>query len=236
MTEMIFEAPGPGTWHLMDLHFPRPLTRYNEQLPHGWTTDRARQGLANYGILTDFEVETVNRFAYLSRQPVDGTPHTDSEPVSLDDLPNEPESDFERRVQNAKETFESRRWRADLERWDNEWKPTIRENNRSLQDVSPADLDDEELIDHLEACRDALIEHSSIVFRIAPCGLIPQSDFMALVREHTDVAPADVIPLFAGSSPVPRGRLTNSRPSCRRLRRRMMPESWFFRRNRPTPS
>lgn len=205
MTELTFEAPGPGTWQLMDLHFPRPLTRYYGELPHGWTTERARRGLTKYGILTDFEIETVNRFAYLSRQPVDGTPDPDSEPVSLDDLPDEPETEFQRRVQNAKETFEIKRWRADLDRWDNEWKPTIRETNRSLQDVVPAELDDEELIEHLESSRDALIEHSSIVFRIVPCGLIPQSDFMAFVRAHTDLPPADVIPLFAGASPDSQG-------------------------------
>lgn len=205
MAELTFEPPGPGTWQLDDLHHPRPLTRYNQDLPHGWNSDPARRALAKYGILTNFSVRIVNGFAYAAKQPVDGIPDPDGDPVTLADLPTDPENEFQRRVQNARETFETKRWRTDLTRWDNEWKPRIRQNNRRLQNVSPAELDDEELVEHLEACREAVIEHSRLIFRIAPCGMIPQSDFLAFVREHTDLSPAEVVPLFVGASPDSRG-------------------------------
>lgn len=201
MTDLTFEPPGPGTWNLNDLHFPRPLTRYNQDLPFGLESEGASQGLAKYGALFDMEVAVVNRFQYSSRRLVDGTPDSQNMPATIDEIPPEPENEFQRRVLNAKETFDTKRWRRDLERWDTKWKPALEETNRSLGDVTPADLDDEDLIQHLDTCREAVLEHGSIIFRILPCAWIPQNDFLAFVREHTELPPAEVTPLFAGATP-----------------------------------
>lgn len=205
MSDLTFDPPGPGTWRLNDLHYPRPVTRYKRDLPSSLTTEGAKRGQSKYGFLADIEVEFVNGFQYLSNQPVDGMPASESLPVTVEEIPSTPKTEFQRRVQNAQETFETRRWRKDLDRWDEEWKPDIQETNRKLQTVSPADLDDEDLLDHLEACREAVIEHGGLIFRILPCAWVPQGDFLAFLREHTDKSPAEVVPLFAGASPDSQG-------------------------------
>ena len=62
-----YEAPGPGSWALDPVHFPRPVTRYwAETHPAPFvrgTSDFARF----YGMLIDgLQAEYVNGFAYNS--------------------------------------------------------------------------------------------------------------------------------------------------------------------------
>src|ERR1051325_3761336 len=69
-SELHFEAPGPGPWEQDPVHFPRPLTRYFQEVhPPAFkkgTNDFARF----YGLLIDgLQIGYVNGFGYNQVMP-----------------------------------------------------------------------------------------------------------------------------------------------------------------------
>src|SRR4029453_13458086 len=70
-TQLRFEPPGPGSWEIDAVHFPRPATRY-------WTElhpEAFKRGFAEftqyYGMLIDhLDYGYVNGFAYKAVVPV----------------------------------------------------------------------------------------------------------------------------------------------------------------------
>ncbi len=70
-TELRFEPPGPGTWELDAVHFPRPVTRYWAEIHSVPFTRGFREFTRYYGILLDtLGYEYVNGFAYKTALPV----------------------------------------------------------------------------------------------------------------------------------------------------------------------
>lgn len=193
MSDLTFEPPGPGIWELNDEHFPRPMTRYGRELYDTPLEEAFNAGL--YGVPLTTKVAFVNGFQYTSRLPIEGA----IKPTET--TRSETDSEFSHRVTQAEETFETRRWRAELDRWDDEWKPRIRTTNEALREVEPAKLDDAELVQHLDDGREAWIEHVGLTFRIFFAYLIPLGDFLAFAREHTGRSPAELVRLMDGASP-----------------------------------
>ena len=66
-----FEPPGPGSWELDPVHFPRPATRYMAET-HPEPFRRGVQDFARfYGMLIDgLEYRYVNGFPYKTMHPV----------------------------------------------------------------------------------------------------------------------------------------------------------------------
>lgn len=195
MSDLTFEPPGPGVWELNDEHFPRPLTRYGQELYDTSFVEAFEAGSALYGIPLTTKVAIVNGFHYASRPPVEGAINPNETARS------EAESEFSHCVTQAEETFETRRWRAELDQWDDEWKPQIQAANEALREVEPAELDDSELVEHLNDGREAWIEHVDLTFRIFFAYLIPLGDLLAFARQHTDRSPAEIVRLMDGASP-----------------------------------
>ena len=104
-SELRFEAPGPGSWALDAVNFPRPVTRYWEETQPA-AVRRGSQELARYyGILSDgLRMEYVNGFAYQTRVAV-------------------PENMLPQRFQRAEEVFQKKLWREQLRDWDETFKP-----------------------------------------------------------------------------------------------------------------
>ena len=126
-TELRFESPGPGTWTLDAVHFPRPVTRYwAETHPAAFgrgTNDFARY----YGILIDgMQMTYVNGFAYNQPRPV-------------------PEEEIPQRFRRAEEVYEGKLWREQLRDWDENIKPASIAAHRALQAVDPEALSADEL-------------------------------------------------------------------------------------------
>lgn len=83
------------------------------------------ESMAHYGLLLDApDIEPVNGFIYASFKPVVGPAEADSPPPKpLFWLLKRFHPTLRRRLKRVEETFETKRWRADLERWDSEWMP-----------------------------------------------------------------------------------------------------------------
>jgi rifampicin phosphotransferase len=185
--DLPFEPPGPGTWQLDTVHFPRPATRYwAETQPEPF-----RRGVAEftryYGMLLGgMRMSYVNGFAYSSVTP-----------VSDDEVPE--------RLQRAEEVFERKLWREQLREWDEVAKPAAIGTHRDLQSVDPEALSDPELSAYLTRCHD---HHAQMIYqhmRFTGAAMIPVGDLLAHLADWTSVPPSDVLGMMRGAAPVSAG-------------------------------
>src|ERR1017187_6409866 len=186
-TELRFEPPGPESWALDPVHFPRPVTRYwAETHPEAFkrgTNDFARY----YGMLIDgLEMAYVNGFAYNTVRPA-------------------AEAEIPQRFQRAEEVFEGKLWREQLRDWDETRKPSSIAVHRELQAVDPDALSDEELVTYLTRCRDHHAVMISQHMRFTAAAMVPTGDFLAHVGDWTELPPAELLGLMRGSAPVSAG-------------------------------
>src|SRR5215207_1225984 len=186
-TELRFDPPGPGSWGLDAVHFPRPVTRYwAETHP-----DPFSRGFAEfprfYGMLIDRMVYGyVNGFAYSSMRPA-------------------PEDEIPDRFQRAGEVFEKKLWREQLRDWDETFKPSSIKAHRELQSVEPAELSDDDLVAYLTRCRD---HHAEMMFqhmRFTGAAMLPTGDLLAHVGDWTGLSPAHLLGMMQGAAPVSAG-------------------------------
>lgn len=206
MAELTFEPPGPGTWRLDSSHYPRPASRYKQELLNEAMDAGSTAGASRYGVIVDRRTEIVNGFPYATQKPVEGA----TDPRSMAELDQE-EPEYHRRVEAAAKAFETKRWQSELERWDSEWKPDIRATRQSLQVVSPEDLDDEALINHIENCREAFVDPGILNFRILFAYIVPLGDFLAFAQGQTNRSAAELVGLMDGASPDSTGALDELR-------------------------
>lgn len=204
MTQLTFEPPGPGTWFLNEVHCPRPLSRYFQGFYLECYIEGANDGYGSYGLPFNWDSAIVNGWWYAAKHPVDGY-EAYVEARTNGDTTVSPTGEFNARVEGARETFQHRRWRADLERWDSEWKPDLRATNQSLRNVNPGGLADEGLVEHLQDCREAALEAAYFHHRMSACASFPYCDFLAFVREHTDCSATAAVSLMDGASPASAG-------------------------------
>ncbi|HEY0144144.1 MAG TPA: PEP-utilizing enzyme [Thermoanaerobaculia bacterium] len=202
-----FTPPGPGVWERESTHLTRPISRLCAEIFPAAATEGFRQGMARYGLLLDYlEFAVVNRFMYVCARPVGAPKGAKGLPPKLIfKLMMKLHPELRRRVRTVAETFATKRWREDVTRWDNEWKPAIRRENSELQRVDLAALDEERLIAHLDRCFDATRRAVTRHHSLNATAMLPLGDFLGSVREWTGLGPAEVLPLFRGSSRVSRG-------------------------------
>ena len=185
--DLRFDPPGPGTWLLDNVHWPRPATRYYTELHPENFQRGVREFLAHYGLLLDsLEFAYVNGFAYRTAHPV-------------------PEERLPERFRRAEEAFEQKAWRDQLREWDERFKPESIRTHRSLQSIDPASLSDEELAEHLARCRD---RHGEMIYqhmRFTGAAMLPIGDFLGQAGEWTGLPHADLLGLLRGTAPVSAG-------------------------------
>jgi pyruvate,water dikinase len=186
-SELRFEPPGPGTWELDAVHFPRPVTRYwIETQPEAFERG-FRETTRFYGALLEaMEFAYVNGFAYRSVRLVEE-----------DQLPE--------RFQRAAEVLEGKLWREQVREWDQTFKPASIKTHRELQSVDLDDLSEAELLAHLSRCRD---HHAEMIYqhrRFTGVATIPTGDLLAHVGDWTGLPQADLLAMLRGAAPVSAG-------------------------------
>ena len=186
-TEVRFEPPGPGSWDLDAVHFPRPVTRYWAEM-HPAPFKRGFQEFTRYyGMLFDaIEYAYVDGFAYKTMRPV-------------------PEEQVPERLQRAEEVFERKLWRDQLRDWDETVKPASLRTHRELQAVDPEALSGAELAAHLTRCGD---HHAEMIYqhmRFTGAAMLPVGDFLAHAVEWTGLPPSELLGLMRGAAPVSAG-------------------------------
>ncbi len=181
------EAPGPGSWDIDAVHFPRPVTRYWTEMHPEPFMRGFRELTRFYGMLIDtIQYAYIEGFVYKTILPA-------------------PPSEIPERFQRAEEVFAGKLWREQLREWDEVFKPNSILKHRELQAVDPDALSDGELVEYLERCRD---HHSEMVFqhmRFTAAPSVPTGDFLAHVGDWTDVPAHELLGLLRGAAPVSAG-------------------------------
>lgn len=202
-----FTPPGPGVWELEATHMARPVSRALEAVFPAAATAGFRAGMARYGMLLEMlEFAVINRFVYICPRGV-GAPKGAKGPppkfIFKVLLKLHPE--MRKRIRTIAETWATKRWREDVALWDERLKPAIVKENSALQAVDLRALTDAQLIAHLDRCFDAARRGVTQHHDLNATAMLPLGDFLGHVKEWTGLTPADVLPLFRGSSRVSRG-------------------------------
>lgn len=202
-----FTAPGPGVWERESTHLTRPVSRVMAVLFPQHATEGFRWGMARYGLLLDYmEFTVINRFVYTCARPVGAPKGAKGPPPKLIfKLLTKLHPAVRERIKTIAEVWKTKRWREDVARWDNEWKPAIAKENRELQDVDVRSLTDEQLIAHLQSCFDVVIRSVYRHHSLNATAMLPIGDFLVHVRDWAGLSPGEVLPLFRGSSKVSQG-------------------------------
>jgi len=186
-TALHFEPPGPGSWGLDPVHFPRPVTRYWAEMHPEPFRRGTHEFLAFYGTPIDAMVTRyVNGFAYHTMQP-----------AADEEIPQ--------RFARAEAVWADKVWREQLDEWDTSAKPTAIATHRELQSVDVGALSDDELVTYLTRCRD---HHSQMIFqhmRFTASAMIPVGDLLAHLESWTSVPRADALAMMRGAAPVSAG-------------------------------
>ena len=186
-TELRFDPPGPGSWTLDAVHFPRPATLYWQEMHPAPFVRGFSEFTRFYGMLIDtLDYRYVNGFVYSSMLPA-------------------PESEIPERCARAEEVLDKKLWRQQLEEWDTKYKPESIKAHREIQAVDPDELSNDELTAHLERCRD---HHIAMVYqhmRHTGAALLPVGDLMVHVSQWTDMSGGELLGIMRGTAPVSAG-------------------------------
>jgi phosphohistidine swiveling domain-containing protein len=207
MAPSTFTAPGPGSWQLDGVHFPRPATRlFADVFPPRFDAG-FRAGTRLYGSLLDtIEFAPVNGFMYFAPRPVGAPKNAAGPPPKIVfQLLLRLHPELRRRRASARETFANRRWRDELRMWDEERKPAAVRAHLELQAVDRRALGPKELSAHVGKC---LAHWSTMIeqhHRFDAAALLPVGDFIAQAAEWTGLPPARLCALLGGASDVSSG-------------------------------
>ncbi len=184
---LTFEPPGPGSWTIDAVHFPRPATRY-------WAEMHPEPALRGYSEFTRYYGIPIGavQFAY-----VNGFAYTTVRRVPDEEIPE--------RDRRARYVFEHKLWRDQLRDWDQTVKPASIKTHRELQSVDPAGLTDAELVAYLTRCRNHHIEMIYQHMRFTGAAMVAIGDLLAHVGDWTDVPPADLLSVMRGTAPTSAG-------------------------------
>jgi pyruvate,water dikinase len=185
----------------------RPVSRAMEAVFPQAATEGFKWGMARYGLLLEgLEFTTINRFAYTAARAV-GAPKgaKGPPPKAIFKVLSKLHPEIRRRIRDISEVWRTKRWREDVARWDNEWKPAIAKENRELQSVDLRALTDEQLAAHLERCYDAARRGAYRHHSLNATAMLPLGDFLVHVQEWTGLPPSEALPLFRGASRVSLG-------------------------------
>lgn len=181
------QAPGPGSWKLDPVHFPRPVTRY-------WAETHPEPFRAGFSDFTRFYgllIDTLDT-AYPG-----GFSYTMMRPVAPEEAPA--------RIQRAGEAIEGKLWREQVTEWDEQAKPAAIATHRELQAIAPEDLDDDELAAYLRRCHE---HHKAMItqhMRFTAAAMIPTGDFLAHVGAWTGAPSVELLALLRGTAPTSAG-------------------------------
>ena len=186
-SDLHFEPPGPGSWNLDPVHFPRPVTRYFAETHPEPFRRGVHEFMAYCGTLIDtLETQYVNGFAYNAMRPV-------------------AETEIPQRFARAELVWEQKVWREQLREWDGTAKPAAIKTHRELQSVDAEALSDDGLVDYLTRCRE---HHSQMMYqhmRFTGSAMLPVGDLLAHVGTWTEVTPAQALAMMRGAAPVSAG-------------------------------
>ena len=186
-TLLPLDPPGPGPWAQDGVHFPRPMTRYFQEVHPASFRAGTRAFARYYGMLIDgLQMAYVQGFGYNQVVPA-------------------PEAEIPERIARAEQVYAGKLWREQLREWDGQCKPAAIARHRELQRVEPDALSDADLAAYLRQCRDHHAAMQAQHMRFTAGAMLPTGDFLAQVGDWTGLPPSELLGLLRGTAEVSSG-------------------------------
>ncbi len=202
-----FVAPGPGAWEIEGAHFSRPVSRFTQQPIQEGMGDGFAVSTARFGLLLDrISPSFVNDFCYTQAEPFGAPKGAKGPPPKLIfQIITRLIPKLRARIRRSHEAFETKLWREDLKRWDEEVRPASDKRHRELQAIDPAKLSDDELVAHVKVLRDHVRDmvRQHHVFTIT-CTL-PIGDLLVHVHDWTGKPTGEILQVLRGSTKISHG-------------------------------
>lgn len=188
MTDLTWDAPGPGGWFWDGAHASKPTSRLVQDVLPKAMRDGFQRFTPDYGLpISHIEVRYVNDYAYSSVQLANLGEREIPPPVA------------------AEQALATKRWRGELQWWEDVERPALVDARRRLQSVDLASLSDDELANHLEEGAREFARGMTTHFALVGATAIPVGDFLA--HSHAWGLPHDdCLALLVGEHPLTRAR------------------------------
>ncbi len=221
-SELGFEPPGPGGWSLDTTHHGRrPITRFLQPMYRQVFEDGLAHLTARYGLpLAGMKAEFVHGCMYYRGLAVGekDTPRP-APPAPIMWLVSRLHPELRRRNRTARQAWEQRRWRDDVDTWFHDRRPVAVDGNLALQRTDLASLDDSALADHVEAAAENFVENARFSFLLHGGDLVPVGDYLAHCASW-GIEPSSAAALLEGASPASRETADLLAPVARALAER----------------
>jgi pyruvate,water dikinase len=186
-TDLQYDAPGPGSWELDALHFPRPVTPY-------WAKMHPAPFAEGFG---DFAKFLGLVFKTRATAYINGFCYGQIVPLDPEEIPA--------RIGRAEEVVAGRLWREQVREWEEETKPRNIAAHLDIQAVDPDALSDADLVEYLGRCHD---HHAAMIvqhMRYTGTAVIPPGDLLVHVGQWTGLPPSKLLGMMRGASLVSGG-------------------------------
>ena len=201
-TASTFVPPSPGSWELERVHLTRPISGFGAPIfpvamPRGFA-----ESLRNYGALLEtFELAIINRFVYMCPRPV-GAPKTAKgvPPRPVFAVLRRVHPEIRKRIKRAETVFRDRIWRDELKWWDEEVKPGLLAEARTLRQERIAEMSAADLAAHVRRAAAFLDRANTAHHRFNMCAMVPLGDFLAHTVTWTGMDPGEILQVFRGRS------------------------------------
>ncbi len=207
MNELVFAAPDGGVWLQDGIHFPRPMSRFMQEVfPEGFMRG-FKMGTACYGLMLDhIQPAFIHDFYYSKLVMVGAPPDANGPPpreVFMQMCAEHPE--IRGRLETAATVLQQRPWREHIRNWDSVLKPASVANHLRLLSRDPVTMSDAALADYLNECfensKAMVFQHHIYTISCA----IPVGDFIGSTQAWTGLSPSDISQALRGSTPISAG-------------------------------
>lgn len=183
--DLRWDKPGPGSWQLDSSHCgpaPGPIQRniYSTAMPAGFA-----EGFDLFGApLKTIQNGWVNGKMYIRLVPlIGGGVDVPPPPSFVLWLVSRLHPTFRAAERKARESLASHRWREEIRRWDEEWKPALAARNAELGSVDLAALTDDDLAEHLEEVHAHVLDGAALHFRLHVSDMGPLGNLMVHLED-----------------------------------------------------
>ena len=204
-----FEPPGPGGWKRLADHFPGALTPEYQLLYTETAPPAMALYMARYGVLArTLDIAYVHGHLYIAPVPLAGRREMRRPPPATAVwLLSRLHPEFRRRTAAARRALADRPWRAAAERWFASERAEWHRRDQGMQDIDPAQLDDDSLSHHLADSRALVVDGYRRHFELHGDDLLPLGLLLVRATEW-GLDPATVLRALDGASPVSTGTVT----------------------------
>ena len=202
-----FVPPSPGQWELYRTHATKAMSGFAAAVFGPSFSKGFKEAMAAYGVLLDsLEPTIINGFFYMTPRPVGA-------PLDAKGHPPRPvfwvltkvHPEIRKRIRTSAVALAEKRWRKELQWWDDEVKPQIAREGQALLAEDLTAASNLTLSDHLRRATDFAGRTIYFHHRMNGCALIPPADFLVHAMAWTGEPPEVVLGALRGASPLSAG-------------------------------